>query len=191
MVLYNMQKRIIIGAGITSQEGWLSTNESELNLLDDSTFAKKFEPKSVDAFLAEHIWEHMTESDGIIAAKICYKYLKPGGYIRCAVPDINFNNEWYQEMVQVGGPGPDDHPAYSHKIIYDYKRFKSIFEVAGFDVELLEYCDENHDFHYNYWNPDDGMIGRSYRYDTRNKERLGMVSIIIDAKKKIIIKDQT
>ena len=190
MVLYNMQKRIIIGAGITSQEGWLPTNESELNLLDDSTFAKKFKSKSVDAFLAEHVWEHMTESDGIIAAKICYKYLKPGGYIRCAVPDINFNNEWYQEMVQVGGPGPEDHPAYSHKIVYDYKRFKIIFEAAGFDVELLEYCDENHDFHYNYWNPDDGMIGRSYRYDTRNKESLGMVSIIIDAKKKIIIKDQ-
>ncbi len=189
MVLYNMQKRIIIGAGITSQEGWLPTNESELNLLDDSTFAKKFKSKSVDAFLAEHVWEHMTESDGIIAAKICYKYLKPGGYIRCAVPDINFNNEWYQEMVQVGGPGPEDHPAYSHKIVYDYKRFKIIFEAAGFDVELLEYCDENHDFHYNYWNPDDGMIGRSYRYDTRNKESLGMVSIIIDAKKKIIIKD--
>jgi predicted SAM-dependent methyltransferase len=185
-----MQKRIIIGAGITSQEGWLPTNESELNLLDDSTFAKKFKSKSVDAFLAEHVWEHMTESDGIIAAKICYKYLKPGGYIRCAVPDINFNNEWYQEMVQVGGPGPEDHPAYSHKIVYDYKRFKIIFEAAGFDVELLEYCDENHDFHYNYWNPDDGMIGRSYRYDTRNKESLGMVSIIIDAKKKIIIKDQ-
>ncbi len=191
MVLYNMQKRIIIGAGITSQEGWLSTNESELNLLDDSTLAKKFKPKSVDAFLAEHVWEHMTESDGIIAAKNCYKYLKPGGYIRCAVPDLNFNNKWYQQMVQVGGPGPDDHPAYSHKIVYDYKRFKSIFEAAGFDVELLEYCDENHDFHYNYWNPDDGMIGRSYRYDTRNKKSLGMVSIIIDAKKKLIIKDQT
>ena len=191
MVLYNMQKRIIIGAGITSQEGWLPTNESELNLLDDSTFAKKFKSKSVDAFLAEHVWEHMTESDGIIAAKICYKYLKPGGYIRCAVPDLNFNNEWYQQMVQVGGPGPDDHPAYSHKIVYDYKRFKSIFETAGFDVELLEYCDEHHDFNYKYWNPDDGMIARSYRYDTRNKKSLGMVSIIIDAKKKIIIKDQT
>lgn len=68
--------------------------------------------------------------------------------------------------------------------MYDYKMLSSVFEQAGFEVELLEYCDENGDFHYKYWNENDGRIGRSLRFDTRNfPAKLGMVSIIIDAKK--------
>jgi predicted SAM-dependent methyltransferase len=138
--------------------------------------------------LAEHVWEHMTEEDGINAAKNCYDFLKCGGYLGCAVPDINFRNNAYQQMVQVGGPGPIDHPAYSHKIVYDYKSLKHVFEKVGFDVELLEYCDEDGKFHYKYWNESDGKIGRSFRFDTRNSiEKLGMVSIIIDAKKPCVI----
>ncbi|MDD4422178.1 MAG: hypothetical protein PHD46_03965 [Eubacteriales bacterium] len=113
---------------------------------------------------------------------------KSGGYIRCAVPDKNFRNEWYQNMVQIGGPGPTDHPAYTHKIVYDYQTLKTVFEKAGFEVEMLEYCDEQGVFHYKYWNEADGKIGRSFRFDTRNSsENLGMVSIVIDAKKPIII----
>ncbi|KNY27577.1 Methyltransferase type 11 [Pseudobacteroides cellulosolvens ATCC 35603 = DSM 2933] len=147
-----------------------------------------FPIESIDALLAEHIWEHLTYEEGILAAKNCYRYLKPGGYIRCAVPDKYFRNEWYQNMVQIGGPGPKDHPAATHKIVYDYKTLISVFEKAGFEVSLLEYCDENGDFHYTYWNENDGMIGRSLRFDTRNSlENLGMVSIIIDAKKPLII----
>jgi predicted SAM-dependent methyltransferase len=103
----------------------------------------------------------------------------------------NFRNEWYQNMVQIGGPGPVDHPAASHKIVYDYKTLINVFESAGFQVSLLEYCDEKGDFHFTYWNEKDGKIGRSLRFDTRNSiEKLGMVSLIIDAKKPIIIKNK-
>lgn len=138
--------------------------------------------------LAEHVWEHFDYEGGILAAKNCFKYLKDGGYIRCAVPDGYFKNDWYQNMVQVGGPGPEDHPAFSHKVLYTYDRFVQVFEEAGFQVDLLEYCDEDGDFHYKYWNEVDGMIGRSFRFDTRNSlETLGMVSIIIDAKKPLTI----
>lgn len=183
--------RIIIGAGETRYEGWTSTQEKNFNILDFDNMKTSCELESVDAFLAEHVWEHMTYEDGIIAARNCFKFLKPGGYVRCAVPDLNFNNEWYQNMVQVGGPGPKDHPAYSHKILYDYQQLIKVFEQAGFDVELLEYCDEKNNFNYKYWNPLDGYIGRSFRFDTRNSnESLGMVSIIIDAKKKGFVKGE-
>lgn len=180
--------KIIIGAGKTSFDGWLSTQEDDLNLLHKEDFKKLSDENGIEAMLAEHVWEHMTEEEGVIAARNCYDFLKPGGYLRCAVPDINFRNDAYQQMVQVGGPGPVDHPAYSHKIVYDYLKFKRVFEKAGFVVELLEYCDEEGKFHYQYWNPADGKIGRSFRFDTRNSlKQLGMVSIIIDAKKPIII----
>lgn len=180
--------RVILGAGATAQEGWVPTRESELNLLNPDDFARMFAPESVDAFLAAHVWEHMSAEEGRLAARTCFRYLKPGGYMRIAVPDANFRNDSYQQMIQIGGPGPADHPAASHKIVYDYRTLVSVFEDVGFEVILLEYCDERGDFHYRYWNPDDGHIGRSFRFDTRNSaEHLGMVSIIIDAFKPLTI----
>ena len=126
----------------------------------------------------------MTYDEGCIAAHNCFDYLQDGGYIRVAVPDKNFRNEWYQNMVQIGGNGNPEHPAFTHKIVYDYRTLQKVFEQAGFEVELLEWCDEAGDFHYKYWNEDDGKIGRSLRFDTRNLNgALGMVSIILDAKK--------
>ena len=89
-------------------------------------------------------------------------------------------------MCKPGGTGDINHPAYSHKVFYDYRTLIEIFERIGFKVDLLEYCDENGRFHFNYWSPDDGIIGRSLRFDTRNNNgSLGMVSIIIDAIKPI------
>lgn len=180
--------KVIIGAGKTEITGWKSTQETELNILKEKDWLKHHNYENLDALLAEHVWEHLTFEEGVQAAQNCYKFLKPGGYIRSAVPAVNFDNAWYQNMVQIGGPGPEDHPASSHKIVYDYKRFVEVYERAGFIVNLLEYCDEEKKFHYNYWNSDDGMIGRSYRYDTRNSEsKLEMVSIIIDARKELVI----
>lgn len=182
--------KIIIGAGATSYDGWISTQESDLNLLDKRDFERMFSVEKPTSFLAEHVWEHMTLEQGIVAAKNCYDFLADGGYIRAAVPDRYFRNEWYQNMVKPGGNGDPNHPAFTHKIVYDYKLFREVFESAGFVVDLLEYCDENGDFHYKYWNEADGMIGRSLRFDTRNSvEKLGMVSLIIDAKKPIIVKE--
>lgn len=178
------QLRVILGAGTTTQDGWISTQEAELNLLDPADFHRLFGQEGVDAFLAEHVWEHMTEQESRQAAANCYAALKSGGYIRCAVPDANFRNEAYQKMVQIGGPGSPDHPAASHKIVYDYRLLISVFEDAGFEVTLLEYCDDSGNFHCNWWDPDDGKIGRSFRFETRNTEsKLGMVSIILDARK--------
>lgn len=180
--------KVILGAGQTKAYGWIATQENELNLLSKQDWMNRFELESIDALLAEHVWEHLTYEEGIIAAKNCYNYLKPGGYIRCAVPDKNFRNEWYQNMVKVGGPGPVDHPAATHKIVYDYKTLKQVFENAGFEVSFLEYCDEKGDFHYTYWNELDGKIGRSFRFDTRNSiDKLGMVSLVIDAKRPLVI----
>lgn len=85
--------KIIIGAGATSYDGWINTQESELNLLDRRDFERMFSRKKPTAFLAEHVWEHMTLEQGIAAAKNCYDFLADGGYIRAAVPDRNFRNE--------------------------------------------------------------------------------------------------
>ena len=153
--------------------------------MDRNDFYKWFQTEeSVDAFLAEHVFEHLTVDESVKAAENLYLFLKEGGYARIAVPDVYFKNEWYHSMCKPGGPGPIEHPAYTHKIFYDYKTLATVFKNAGFEVDLLEYCDEKGRFHFNYWNPEQGMIGRSLRFDTRNNNgKLGMVSIILDAKK--------
>ncbi len=64
--------RVVIGAGeFNNNPGWIHTQENELNLIDQSTWSKRFNYNSVTAILAEHIWEHLTYEEGIEGAKIC------------------------------------------------------------------------------------------------------------------------
>ncbi len=178
-------EKVVIGAGeYNNNPSWLQTQESELNLLNRIDWERKFGSESLQAILAEHVWEHLTLEEGIEAAKVCFDFLKPGGYIRCAVPDGFFPNENYQSEVQIGGPGPKDHPAASHKIVHNYKTITSMFQNAGFTVSLLEYFVEKGDFHFQNWDENKGFIYRSMRYDHRNQNgKLGFVSLIVDAKK--------
>ncbi|MCA1064955.1 SAM-dependent methyltransferase [Rossellomorea sp. AcN35-11] len=175
--------KIVIGAGeYVNNPGWIHTQEEDLNVLDESTWEKRFPASSVDAILAEHVWEHLTYDEGLAAAELCKNYLKPSGYIRCAVPDGYFPDEDYQQIVQVGGPGPKDHPAASHKIVHNYHTLTELFETAGYEVRLLEYCDEEGKFHQNVWDGADGVIFRSKKYDPRNQgDKLAFPSLIVDA----------
>lgn len=180
------EMKIVIGAGEhNNNPGWVHTQEEELNLVDEITWNQQFNRASLTAILAEHVWEHLTYEEGIKAARICYKYLKTSGYIRCAVPDGNFPDETYQNIVQVGGPGPKDHPAASHKIVYNYKTLSEMFEAAGYEVRLIEYCDEEAEFHSNEWSGKDGVIYRSSKYDPRNQGgKIRVPSLIVDAVKR-------
>ena len=93
-----------------------------------------------------------------------------------AVPDKNFRSQWYQNMVKVGGNGDPIHPAFSHKVLYDYKTLIPVFAQAGFEVELLEWCDEEGRFRYKYWNEADGKIGRSFPAARQRRRPLGWLS---------------
>ncbi len=187
MVLKNEELRVVIGVGeYNNNSEWIKTQESELNLLRREQWIDRFSPNTLSAILAEHVWEHLDFGEGVEAAKICFAFLKPGGYVRCAVPDGYFPNEEYQTGVQIGGPGPADHPAASHKIVHNHVTLSSMFGAAGFKVNLLEYCDESGEFHYNEWEEEKGFIYRSKRFDHRNKDgKLGFVSLIIDAVKPV------
>jgi predicted SAM-dependent methyltransferase len=182
-VVREKEIKVVIGAGdYNNNPGWVHTQEEELNLLDETTWASMFTDNSITAILAEHIWEHLTFEEGVEAAKNCYKYLKPAGYVRCAVPDGYFPDKEYKNIVKIGGPGPKDHPAASHKIVHNYRTLSNMFEEAGFIVTLLEYCDEEGNFHINDWHAEDGVIFRSKKFDPRNEgEKLVFPSLIIDA----------
>lgn len=180
--------KLIVGAANTIINGWIATDEKEFNILARQSWKNNYREGTFSHILAEHVWEHFSFYDGLVAAKNCFYLLEDWGLLRIAVPDGNFRNDKYQNMIKVGGPGPSNHPAASHKVVYTYDKLLEILNSAGFVCELLEYCDEKGVFHYKYWNEVDGKIGRSFRYDSRNsKSSLGMVSIIVDAKKEIVV----
>lgn len=176
--------RIILGAGEQRYAGWIATQKEDLDLLDRAGWERAFGDRRADAFVCEHVWEHLTEAEGRAAARLVFDFLKPGGLFRCAVPDANFPDADYQRAVQVGGPGPADHPAADHRIVYDHRLFRDVFVGAGFVVELLEWCDEAGRFHHRPWDPELSPIYRSLRSDHRNQDgRLGFVSLIAECRR--------
>jgi predicted SAM-dependent methyltransferase len=173
--------KIVVGAGGIFEEGWVETDIHTLNLLEIKDWENLFKKKKIDIILAEHVWEHLTVSDGKLALSNCYKFLKNGGHIRIAVPDGFNPNPGYIDYVKPGGNGAG---ADDHKILYDYKLLKSCLEESGFRVNLLEYFDEEGKFHFNEWDTNEGMIRRSKRFDERNKNGfLNYTSLIMDGVK--------
>lgn len=173
--------RIVIGASGISEPGWIPTEVEYLDLLKPRDWSRHFSPGSIDAIVAEHVWEHLTREEGILAAELCFQYLKKGGHLRAAVPDGLHPDPEYLQYVKPGGVGAG---ADDHKILYTYRAFREIFKLAGFSVDLLEYFDEGGEFHYKEWEPFDGMIHRSKRFDQRNAGgTLSYTSVILDARK--------
>jgi predicted SAM-dependent methyltransferase len=173
--------RIVLGASGIYDAGWIPTEIGVLDILNLGHWSRVFAENSIDAILAEHVWEHLTPEQGLLAARHCLRFLKPGGYLRVAVPDGFHPDPNYIEWVRVGGSGAG---ADDHKVLYTRDTFRRLFEQAGFDVELLEYFDSAGVFHAVEWDPAAGKIFRSRRFDERNQNgQLNYTSLILDARK--------
>lgn len=173
--------KIIIGAAETKQNGWLSTDLFLLDLTNPHSFSSLLRPESVNCFLAEHVWEHLSERDAKIAAAVCFKFLKPGAYLRVAVPDGYHPDLSYLDHVKPGGTGPG---ADDHKLLYNHLTLADIFTSAGYEVCVYEYFDVGGKFHFHEWSPEGGMVRRSIRFDPRNIDRQPVyTSVILDATK--------
>ena len=172
-------KKIVVGAGETNYDGWVSLNYEQLNLLDSSSFLKYWKEGSRVTFLAEHVWEHLSLSDGYIAATNCFNFLIPGGRLRIAVPDGLHPDKSYIDNVRPGGIGIG---AGDHKLLYDYRSLTRLLKKSGFNTKILEYWDENGKFNVQQWEINDGMVIRSIYHDPRNKNGTPTyTSLIIDA----------
>ena len=171
--------RLVIGASGTYERGWIGTEADYLNLLNSRQWATCFQRDSIDAMLAEHVWEHLTTDEGVEAARRCFEYLKPGGYLRVAVPDGFHPDQDYIGYVKPGGHGPG---ASDHKVLYNHQTLADVFTGVGFRVVMLEYFDAEGEFHFVEWDAEQGKIRRSRRFDERNRGgMLNYTSVILDA----------
>lgn len=173
--------RIVVGANGIYERGWIGTERESLDLLQSEEWRRIFGARRIKTILAEHVWEHLSVEDARRAIRTCYDFLEPGGWIRVAVPDGLHPSPEYIQRVRVGGTGP---AAWDHKVLYDYRSLVPLFEEAGFKVELLEYWDENGEFRSAYWDPADGLVRRSKRFNReRGNPPYVYTSLILDAKR--------
>lgn len=178
---YTATPRIIVGAGRYGQPGWIATDATSLNLLVEADWRAVVREGSVAAILAEHVWEHLDPADALAAALRCRRYLRPGGYLRIAVPDGLHPDPAYHAAVRPGGSGPG---ATDHRVLYTHRSLAGLLSAAGLSVRLLEYWDAAGAFHAVPWHSADGHIRRSVRYDERNASgQLRYTSLIVDGAK--------
>lgn len=169
---YPHATKVIIGSASRNKRNpdWLPTTARTVNAFDRATYAQWWQPGTISAFLAEHVWEHLTEEQAVQADKIIFEFLKPGGWLRLAVPDGYTPDPDYIDHVKVGGDNQ------YHQQLYTYKTMVQQLESAGFQVKLLEYFDEHGQYHHNPWDITTGFIKRSYANRMRRH-----LSIVIDA----------
>ena len=155
--------KIIVGAGGKTQDGWRATEQSELDLLHEVDFVRMLNGAlGFEAILVEHCVEHLTIDEIPVALANCFKYLSPNGRLRIAVPDGLHPNPDYIEHVSPPNDG--------HKILLNYRLLSRLMRQAGFEVNLLEWWNEDGGFRANPWYSMDGDIERCLTNDPRNDD---------------------
>ncbi len=148
--------RVIVGSGQQRIDGWLSTDIAQLNIVEDVSWSRRFAPQSIDRILAEHVLEHLTMRELVSALSNAYAYLKPGGIFRVAVPDAFHPSRYYYHLVKPGGW----ETPYEHMLFIDHEMLSRIAMEVGFELNLLEYFDEDGVFHSRDYSGEDGVIQR-------------------------------
>lgn len=173
--------RIVVGASGTAFPGWIATEYPLVDVADSRSLRRFFAPASVDAILAEHVWEHLSPDQAAAAARNCFWLLRRGGHLRIAVPDGLHPDKDYIAYVKPGGHGAGSE---DHKVLYTFGTLTALLEKAGFAVTLLEWFDLHGKFHHRDWDPALGFVARSRRFDERNATNpTAYTSIIADAVK--------
>ncbi|MBX2975144.1 MAG: hypothetical protein KF721_03350 [Ignavibacteriaceae bacterium] len=169
---------LIVGAGGTEYQGWFATDIWTLNIVQEGDFKKYFSQRKINKILAEHVLEHLSNSDLESMLNNFYKYSAKDINIRIAVPDGFHKNQNYIDRVKPGGFGEG---AFDHKNLFTYKSLSQLFTKVGFKANPIEYWDENGNFHAGYKNDEFGYISRSFLNDERNNDgKPNYTSLIID-----------
>jgi predicted SAM-dependent methyltransferase len=181
-ILSSKNIKLVVGSGGFHLNDWILTDIDTLNVSKYEDWDRYFKEGVVDAVFSEHVWEHLGLEETYKANLNIFRYLKPGGRLRIAVPDGLHPKTSYINYVKPGGNGPG---ADDHKILYTYKSLSENLSKAGFNVSLLEYWDENGSFISNEYDEIFGKVMRSSKHDKSNAGgTLEYTSLIVDAVKR-------
>ena len=123
--------KIVLGTGTTRFPGWVCTDIYTLDVTNGNHWVQLFKVEEISHLLAEHVFEHLSESECRTAFHLCHHYLQPGGLLRVAVPDGYRRDDKYVEEVAP--------PHHGHKILFTVDTLASMLEDAGFHVQPLQF----------------------------------------------------
>lgn len=151
---------VAVGVAGEKQMGWLHLLQSELDVTKEEDWNRHFQPGSINNILAEHVWEHLTWTQAHKATRLCFRFLKPGGRLRLAVPDAMHASTFIVDAVSATGSLAHEH---GHLVDYNYKLIGRLLSEEGFEIQFQDWWDENKNFYSNYsGNDDHGYVIRSY-----------------------------
>lgn len=173
--------RLAYGAETHCSEDWIAVERDQIDLVNPASWSCFLQKSSVDAILAEQVWDHLSHKDGKLAAQNCFQFLRPGGYLRVAVPD-GFHPSQQRKMLRASdnsemGRGDDGS-------LYNHHSLAEAFVQAGFLVQLIEFFDKEGIFHSNQWDTSKGLVKRTLLCDARNDAQpFAYTSLVLDAVK--------
>lgn len=144
--LSNKDVNLILGAALTKQKSWFSTNQEWFDIVQKSHWDRLFNANKsptrnrVKRVLAEHVFEHLTLYEMRSAMNLIYKNMVFGGSLRIAVPDGNNPNQEYRNHCGINGIGAD---ASDHKQFITFELLRDEVEKIGFKCILIEGYLEN------------------------------------------------
>jgi predicted SAM-dependent methyltransferase len=185
--------KVIIGAGNTTQNGWLALQHKDLDIRSFQQWQRLFRPNSLKAVLSEHVLEHLDLSENSATARNVHTFLQCNGYWRIAVPDGFHPSENYMSWTAPDSVGEKflsifrDKDEPDHKLIWNYKTLSQFLSKHGFKVILREYFDEKGILHKSDLNEADGKIwrcaGSHWSEFLSNVINAPYTSLIVDAVK--------
>jgi predicted SAM-dependent methyltransferase len=178
------QAKVVIGAGGTTFAGWLSTDYPIVDFLNHTRIGAVFDDNSISEVLAEHVFEHFTIPQAVIALQAMWCVMVDGGRVRIAVPDgahpgAHFAEKmfgaWAIEKQDNGYPG--------HYTAWTEPQLTRVLKASGFGAVALEWWDAERQFHYRSWDPNQGgPVARTLHNDRRNRDGgLNYTSLLVDA----------
>lgn len=97
----NSCKKLQIGGGCNSVDGWLNTDITPSNkkvIFLDARERLPFENDSFDYIFCEHMIEHISYQDALKMLSECFRILKKNGKIRIATPDLKIFLDLFSEI---------------------------------------------------------------------------------------------
>lgn len=145
-------KAINAGCGPCYMDGWINIDISPSHKTDICADLLTLDFNDVDYILSTHCFEHLSyPDDAVKALSLFHKWLKPGGILRLAVPDLELGVFGYYIKKDLNFLYGNDFKAYyhrdtlcerlnffvkawDHKMCYDYDLLSLLLADARFRV---------------------------------------------------------
>lgn len=172
---YDDKLNVVVGAANTHFKGWIVTDLPHFNLLKETDWHFFFSKRHIDSLLAEHVLEHLSETEVHSVLRYAHSFMNPNGRFRIAVPDKNNPDPAYQAIVRP--------PYHGHNSFWDFKSLVLAAQKHQFSVDLLEYYDEKGIFNQANYTQEGGHIMRSRLNQFYSPDMPNYTSLIVDLRK--------